>query len=208
VGSGGDAYQLTSIDNTGKIEGSVGQPALYENPRLSSDGKRFAVFRPEGGGDIWITDLERGTNTRLTLDPGIDNEPLWSPDGSRIAFVSNRDGGIFNIYQKSSGFTGEDELLLKTPTTKLSTIGRLMADTSFTRRQIQRRIGISGFCRLSEIESLFGCWRLRSTKPARLFPPISAGSPTRPMRVAVPRFMSRVSFFREKVAGFNNRWSA
>jgi serine/threonine-protein kinase len=39
---------------------------------------------------------------------------VWSPNGTRIAFVSNRDGGIFNIYQKNAGGTGQEELLLKT----------------------------------------------------------------------------------------------
>lgn len=92
----------------------VGTPALYENPRLSPDGKRLAVFKPEGGGDIWINDLERGSSTRFTFDAGSDNVPVWSPDGSRIAFVSNRDGGVFNLCQKSSSQTGDDELLLKT----------------------------------------------------------------------------------------------
>ncbi len=111
--------QLAWIDRSGKPDGIVGTPALYENPRLSPDGKRLAVFKPEGGGDIWINDLERGSSTRFTFDAGSDNVPVWSPDGSRIAFVSNRDGGVFNLYQKSSSGTGDDELLLKTPNNKL-----------------------------------------------------------------------------------------
>ena len=89
---------------------------------MSPDGKRLALFKPDGGGwggDIWVNDLERGNSTRFTFDPGIDNDPVWSPDGTHIAFVSNRDGGVFNLYQKSSGGTGKDELLLKTPNNKL-----------------------------------------------------------------------------------------
>jgi len=111
--------QLAWIDRSGKPDGIVGTPALYENPRLSPDGKRLAFFRPESGGDIWINDLERGSSTRFTFEPGSDNVPVWSPDGSRIAFVSNRDGGVFNLYQKNSSGTGDDELLLKTPNNKL-----------------------------------------------------------------------------------------
>ena len=119
AGGGGGARQLVWIDRSGKAEQSIGTPALYENPRLSPDGKRLAVFKPDGGGDIWVTDLERGNSARFTFDPAADNDPIWSPDGTRIAFVSNRDGGVFNLYQKSSGGTGEDELLLKTPNNKL-----------------------------------------------------------------------------------------
>ncbi len=119
TGGSSGGRQLAWIDRSGKAEGIIGTPALYENPRLSPDGKRLAVFKPEGGGDIWVSDLERGNSTRFTFDPGSDNVPVWSPDGSRIAFVSNRDGGVFNVYQKSSGGTGDDELLLKTPNNKL-----------------------------------------------------------------------------------------
>ena len=119
TGGSSGGRQLAWIDRSGKNEGIIGTPALFENPRLSPDGKRVAVFKPEGGGDIWVSDLERGNSTRFTFDPGSDNVPVWSPDGSRIAFVSNRDGGVFNVYQKSSGGTGDDELLLKTPNNKL-----------------------------------------------------------------------------------------
>lgn len=117
-GGGAGARLLAWIDRTGKVEGAVGQPGQYENPRLSPDGTRLAVFRPEGGGDIWINDLARGSSTRFTFDPGVDNVPVWSPDGTRIAFVSNRDGGVFNLYVKDAGGTAADELLLKTPHNK------------------------------------------------------------------------------------------
>src|SRR5262249_7319163 len=72
TGTSGETRYLSWIDRTGKAEGSIGSPALYQNPRLSPDGKRLAVFKPDGGGDIWLTDLERGTSTRFTFDPGID----------------------------------------------------------------------------------------------------------------------------------------
>ena len=117
-GGGGGARHLTWIDRTGKVEGIVGQPRLHENPRLSPDGTRLAAFRPDGGGDIWIDDLARGSSTRFTFDAAADNVPVWSPDGKRIAFVSNRDGGISNLYVKDADGTATDELLLKTPHNK------------------------------------------------------------------------------------------
>jgi Tol biopolymer transport system component len=45
--------------------------------------------------------------------------PVWSPDGKQIAFVSNRSGGVFNIYVKPSNGLGEDRVLLETPNNKL-----------------------------------------------------------------------------------------
>jgi len=118
TGGSGGGRKLNWVDRSGKVEATIGGPALYENPRLSPDGKRLAIFKPDGGGDIWVNDLERDTSTRFTFDSSSDNIPIWSPDGSRIAFVSNRNGGVFNVYQKHSSNTGEDELLLKTPNNK------------------------------------------------------------------------------------------
>ena len=85
---------------------------------VDPDGKRLAAFRQEDGQDIWISDVERDTSTRFTVDPGVDNIPVWSPDGQWIAFSSNRDGGVFNLYRKNAGGTGGDELLLKTAANK------------------------------------------------------------------------------------------
>jgi Tol biopolymer transport system component len=56
--------------------------------------------------------LARNTLTRLTFDPEDDSNPVWSPDGSRIAFASTRNNS-FGIYQKNANGIGEDELLLK-----------------------------------------------------------------------------------------------
>jgi Tol biopolymer transport system component len=116
AGVGGDVRDMAWVDRNGTRGVTLGATAGYQNPRLSPDGKKLAVFKPENGGDIWVTDLERGgISARFTLDPANDNTPLWSRDGTRIAFVSNRNGGIFNIYQKNAGGTGPEELLLKTP---------------------------------------------------------------------------------------------
>ena len=115
TGFGGDARELAWVDRTGKRVSAIGAPGRYENPRLSPTGQQLAFFKPDNGGDIWVTELERGPTARFTLDPASDNIPVWSPNGTRIAFVSNRDGGVFNIYQKNAGGTGQEELLLKTP---------------------------------------------------------------------------------------------
>jgi serine/threonine-protein kinase len=62
--------------------------------------------------DIWIYDWERDTLSRLTFDPTDDSEPLWTPDGRRIAFSSKRaDGTIYNIYWQAADGTGEAQRL-------------------------------------------------------------------------------------------------
>jgi Tol biopolymer transport system component len=108
----GERRILTWLDRAGRTERTLGTPELYQNPRLSPDGTRLAVHRRDPDDDIWILDLDRGGSTRFTSDAAIDNDPLWSPDGTQIAFVSNRDGGVFNIYVKGSGGVDQSEVLL------------------------------------------------------------------------------------------------
>jgi Tol biopolymer transport system component len=73
-------------------------------PELSPDGRQVVFMRSvQGNSDIWLADLTRGGSlNRLTVDPNPDLTPVWSPDGMRIAFSSNRTKGIFGIYIKSS----------------------------------------------------------------------------------------------------------
>ena len=82
---------------------------------LAPDAKRVAVTRvgPSSSSnfDVWWRDLDRGMMTRLTSDPARDQFPVWSPDGKWIAFASNRDGGVFQIYRKEVSGAGRDEPL-------------------------------------------------------------------------------------------------
>jgi hypothetical protein len=106
--------QLAWVDRNGKQLSSVGQPSNYFRPRLSPDEKQVAVddLDAQGNRDIWIIDLARGTPTRFTFDPAVDWIPVWSPDGSRILFSSNREG-VFDLYQKPATGAGKEVLLLK-----------------------------------------------------------------------------------------------
>ncbi len=50
----------------------------------------------------------------LTLDPAYDGDPMWSPDGRRIAFVSNRDG-VYGIYVMNADGSGQRRLTQRGP---------------------------------------------------------------------------------------------
>jgi Tol biopolymer transport system component len=112
--------QLAWFDRAGKRLGSVGEPGAHTNPALSPDEKKVAVgrFDPQTNmRDIWVLELARGTALRLTFDPADDLNPVWSPDGTRIAFSSDRKGHR-DIYQKLSSGAGSDELVLESASNK------------------------------------------------------------------------------------------
>ena len=118
---GGTAQrQLKWYDRNGKVIGVAGEPdaAIPLYPELSPDGRQVAVSRTvQGNPDIWLMDLIRGGMTRFTFDPASDLSSIWSPDGMRIAFGSNRKGS-FNLYVKPSSGAPAEEPLLVTPNTK------------------------------------------------------------------------------------------
>jgi len=115
--------QLIWFDREGKQLGAVTPPGAYSAPALSPDGKRVAVSRVEvqsaTAADIWLIDVERGTQIRLTTDPASDIFPSWSPTGDRILFVSSRNG-VTSIYQKAANGSSAEEVLASTPEVKFN----------------------------------------------------------------------------------------
>jgi eukaryotic-like serine/threonine-protein kinase len=112
-GNGGGINQMGWYDRSGKSLGPVGAPGNLDEPAISPDEKSVVFRRPSGtGGDLWVRDLSRGTETRFTSDPSGNSAPFWSPKGDRIVFTSNRKGGGYNLYQKAASGSGQDELLL------------------------------------------------------------------------------------------------
>ena len=76
------------------------------DPRISPDGQNIAFcVRPVSNdeehpkGSIWLVPFEGGEPRRLTSSAGLDQSPRWSPDGSRIAFLSDRaERGKTSVY--------------------------------------------------------------------------------------------------------------
>jgi eukaryotic-like serine/threonine-protein kinase len=113
-GATADEAHTVWVDRNGKE--IPGVPDLTVRPgvlRLSPDGRRLAFVRGFQA-DVWIQDLDRGVQNRLTTDPGIDTDPVWSPDGSRIAFRGQR-GQREGIYQKLVSGASAEELVLESP---------------------------------------------------------------------------------------------
>lgn len=90
----------------------------YASPKLSPDGKRLAVFSDgpgEGESDLWVVDLASEQASRLTFSPGVDRYPIWSPDGDRLAFQTDRNG-VFDLWVRSAGGGGAERALFESTT--------------------------------------------------------------------------------------------
>jgi eukaryotic-like serine/threonine-protein kinase len=101
-------------DRKGAQLAAAGDSGPFGDADLAPGGKLFAVTRQDPGApgaDIWVTDWQRGATTRLTLDPADDINPVWSPDGLRVAFTTYRKGNA-DIYVKNANGVGAETPLL------------------------------------------------------------------------------------------------
>jgi serine/threonine-protein kinase len=113
--AGTPTLDLVGVQRSGSFTALRADRQPFVEPRLSPDGKRLAVEILQGGqADAWVLDLERQTSTRLTFDDGLDEVPVWSPDGIHIVFASDRHGRA-NLYRKRSDGSGEIDRLTESP---------------------------------------------------------------------------------------------
>jgi eukaryotic-like serine/threonine-protein kinase len=111
----GTKTQLAWVDREAKVLNTVEEQAgPFVFISLSPDEKQVAIFRadrqpPLADGDIWLLDLMRNIETRLTTGQavrGSEYGPVWSPDGKRLAY-SSADG----IYVKDAGGATDAKLV-------------------------------------------------------------------------------------------------
>jgi len=106
-------FSIDWMDGAGKTEPLRDVPSDYGSLRFSPDGHRLALDIGERDQrDVWVYEWERDTLSRLTFDPGRDTLPVWTPDGRRIAFASDRaEKGMRNLYWQRADGTGDAERL-------------------------------------------------------------------------------------------------
>ncbi len=105
--------QLTVFDRQGTVVSRVGEPGAYAQATFSPDGSRLAVIKIDPDSDtqdVWAFDVATGKGTSITSDSAPDAAPIWSPDGSQIAYVSVRDN-THGVYRRSSSGKGVEETL-------------------------------------------------------------------------------------------------
>jgi eukaryotic-like serine/threonine-protein kinase len=112
---------LVLTDRAGKPRTLPAPPRSYMYPRFSPDGKRLAVTIGPGHGhadDIWLCDVETGALSRLTFGDDSGNYyAVWSPDGQRVAYSSDR--AHQGVWFKNADGSGDEEPLHPNPRPQL-----------------------------------------------------------------------------------------
>ena len=109
TGGAANDFQFTWFDRSGKQVGLLGKPAPYRYSfDLSRNGDRVVTSL---NGDLWMLETNRDGMTRLTSGPGDDSDVVWSPDGRRIVFSSDRNGHQ-ELFEKDLDTSSEETLLL------------------------------------------------------------------------------------------------
>ncbi len=106
----GVGRSLVWVDREGGEQALEAPLRGYANPSVSPEGTRVALYISDDDRDIWIWDVERKTLARSTFDPAIDGTAIWTPDGERLVFRSERDG-VSNLFWRKADGTGLVERL-------------------------------------------------------------------------------------------------
>ncbi len=107
------ASQVLWFDRKGQQIGVALNPGIYGNVMLSPNGRALASDTTDPASqntDIWTYDLENRSARRLTFDPSLDSLAIWSPDGNRIVFASNRELK-FDLYLKDTNGAQDEKVI-------------------------------------------------------------------------------------------------
>ncbi|HET9306590.1 MAG TPA: protein kinase [Candidatus Sulfotelmatobacter sp.] len=119
TGVGIGTAQLLWFNRNGKQLGSAGPPGLIGNGTVSPDGRRVVFDQMERDGahwDVWSHDLESDANTRLTFGPGLNQLPVWSPDGKQVLYAAIRKGS-WGLHIKNADGSGSERQIADLTTT-------------------------------------------------------------------------------------------
>jgi len=106
--------ELQWFDRQGNKLRTTAEPAIYTQVVLSPDEKHLALERrdPDSGFyDIWLADLTKNTNMRLTFDDSSERHPVWFPDSQHLLFSSDKSG--WSLLRVGIDSTADAEVVLQ-----------------------------------------------------------------------------------------------
>ena len=106
---------LVWVDRAGRATRIPVPSKPYVYPRVSPDGTRVAVDVRDNDQDIWVSDLRRGTSTRLTFGSALDAYPSWTADGRQVVFASSAETGAQAVYRQAADGTGRPQRIATGP---------------------------------------------------------------------------------------------
>ena len=101
---------ITSLDRQGRATTFAQAPLCISNGSLSPNGTQLAIDPDGATQQIAIVDLTRNTTQRFTYEWDIAN-PIWTPDGRRLIFLSDLGSGMRNVYWQAADGSGVAERL-------------------------------------------------------------------------------------------------
>jgi Tol biopolymer transport system component len=115
--AGTSGAQFSWYSRDGQQAGTLGPPGDLVQPRLSPKGDRVAFTRSDprnGNRDVWTLELDRGIAAPITRNAANDWHPVWSADGTRLLFNSDRAGKSEGVlYLKRALDASADEIQLR-----------------------------------------------------------------------------------------------
>jgi len=113
VSTGVAGSVVALVDRKGIVDQLKLAPQNYQSPRFSPNGQQLAVGIEDARSvNIWVHDLSRGQAIRQLTFGGHNRFPIWTRDGTRVTFQSDRDGVPAIYWQRADG-KGTAELLVK-----------------------------------------------------------------------------------------------
>src|SRR5215204_7094858 len=107
--SSGPAFAQAAAPTWG-CTGSLNTARFGYAAMLHANGKIAFTSDRDGNTEIYVMDADGTNQTRITNNNIVDDHPMWSPDGMKLAFVSQREAGGFAIFQMNVDGTNRNEI--------------------------------------------------------------------------------------------------
>ncbi len=88
------------------VAGGLGAPGAVQAASSGADGLIAFTSSRDGNLEIYSIARDGSAQTNLTASPSRDQNPAWSPDGTKIAFASDRDGSHLDIWVMNADGSG------------------------------------------------------------------------------------------------------